>query len=136
MKQVTFELAKILYDYGFPQADLDVGYVISNDILYVNTDLADCIYEAQDNIVGLLMKDVPSKYRKPGHTFKTISAPTYMEVWLWMSDDRRILTVDYSTNIRRWNVHNYMDNSIYGQGATVEEALIEAIEKYWYIKTH
>lgn len=141
MKRVSFKVAKAIKDAGYPQIDKDRGYVVSNNIKwwkyddssYSDSATVNGVKIAENNIIGLLVEDIPWQDRGYGckyYTYETIAAPTYLEVWLWLWREKKycigVLFDDGNCAVEIWQNKSFMRD--FEEKFDPEEAIIATIE--------
>lgn len=136
MKRVSFSVAKALKEAGYPQIDKDKGYVASNNIKwwkyddssYSDSATINGVKIAENNIIGLLVKDIPWQDRGFGckyYTYETIAAPTYLESWIWLWREKKsIIQVLFDGE---WYCQSTTANQAFSS-SDPEEAIIAAID--------
>lgn len=110
MKRVSFKVALALKEAGYPQYRKDVGYVTESC-----TDRFNVYHE------GELTENASRMVKK-------VSAPTYLEVWLWLWREKRIeISCSYFAPLLEWRI-TINDKRVNIKHNDPEEAIIMAIE--------
>lgn len=117
MKRVSFKIAKVIKDSGYPQDNIPITEV------------------GWYNIAGIYTKQLPT-YWEGDNAFAAI-APTYLDVWLWLWREKKIaIGCPYENTYNYWftNINAENDKSLIlwkyssGERKDPEEAIEKAIE--------
>lgn len=115
MKRISFKVAKVIKDAGYPQignmnyASVDGATVMSDVTITIPVgELIDT-----NDYLGYVSSDF-------------ISAPTYLEVWLWLCKEKEIEIEVFNTNYGWYCLLNNDYQCDYGENP--EEAIVAAIE--------
>lgn len=137
MKIVSFNIAKILKESGYPQPQTDVwGYVNHPNNCY----FTGCHSYFDENRERRLEWDETNEFHtandwadeiEPSFYGSAIAAPTYMETWRWLWQEKGIqipVGVDSATIWIREHNGNMYNHGVFKFNNDPEEAIMEAIK--------
>lgn len=124
MERVKFEVAKALKEAGYPQdkSEYDEGYAISKVYYDVYSSRDYRWYPSSADTGRLLSFD--NDYYYPEDCGEFCVAPSYMEAWLWLWEEKKFIIELQGQRTTGWSTPLFPNRFFHNQ----EQAIIAAID--------